>query len=125
MADPIVSDTERYRTTEEEMRQAQINLTTANPGAEHIGDFYNKLATRLGTHPIVPEDFVMAVLFLVEDLKSGKDGYSDLPMTGKCAGLPHMFYRLLLQTTPAIADVAFPGPFAEACRRAFVELNKP
>lgn len=107
------------------MRQAQINLTTANPGAEHIGDFYNKLATRLGTHPIVPEGFVMAVLLLVEDLKSGKDGYSGLPMTGKCVGLPRMFYRLLLQMTPVLAKVAFPEPFAEACARAFKELNEP
>ena len=107
------------------MKQAQINLMTANLGAEHVGDFCNKLATRMGTHPIVPAGFVMIVLLLVEDLKCGKDGYSGLPMIGKCAGLPPMFYRLLLQMTPVLAKVAFPAPFAEACARAFVELNKP
>jgi len=125
MAESIASDTERYLTTEEEMKQAQVNLRVANLGAEHVGDFCDKLATRMGTHPIVPDGFVMHVLLLVEDLKSGKDGYSDLPMTGKCVGLPPMFYRLLLQMTPVLAKVAFPESFAEACGRAFVELNKP
>ncbi len=125
MAEPIASNTEPHLTTEEEMKQAQINLRAANLGAEHVGDFCNKLATRMGTHPIVPDGFVMLVLLLVEDLKSGKDGYSGLPMTGKCTGLPPMFYRLLLQMTPILAKVAFPEPFAEACARAFVELNKP
>lgn len=42
MAKPIASDTERYRTTEEEMKQAQINLRVANLGAEHVGGYYSE-----------------------------------------------------------------------------------
>jgi hypothetical protein len=117
---------DELRTTEEQMKQAQVNLRAKiDPFlAPSVADFYDKLAARLGTDPVVPAGFLMCVLLLVEDLRSGKDGYDGSPMTGKAVGLPPVAYTVMLRSTPHLARMAFPNtPFAEACVREFLAAS--
>jgi hypothetical protein len=93
-------------------------------GSRFMGDFCAYLGERLAGSPIAPIGFVTAYLLVVEDAKSGKDGFTGNPMPVSLTGQPPMLYNLLMSFQTQIAEAVFGAEFGDLVAKELAALEK-
>ena len=71
---------------------------------------------------LVPADFVMTSVLCIEDLKRGRDGFTQKPLDSNLSRQPEYVYNYLYLNIPMLARIAFSEAFADDVRTNFLGI---
>lgn len=89
-----------------------------DPRVVELGKF---VARRMNPQ-LVPMGFVMASALCIEDLKRGKDGFTQEPIDTTLSRQPEYVYNFLYLNIPTLARIAFSEAFADEARTFLVTV---
>lgn len=85
-------------------------------------EFGEFLAEFLGSE-LTPAGFILGCNLALNDLRTGINSHTGLPIQGNIAGYPEVVYGYLRSEIPAIADAVFPKEFAGNVKKQIKELE--
>ena len=89
-----------------------------DPRVVELGKF---VARRMNPQ-LVPADFVMTSVLCIEDLKRGRDGFTQKPLDSNLSRQPEYVYDYLYLSIPNLARIAFSEAFADEVRTNLVAI---